>query len=317
MKKYKFAIALSSILIGIGAAGCSDDKWEPGPEDNDTGVKAYFVAPKTTTYNFGSDYQPEDMNITLTVGREITEGEATVGVTLKSDAEGFSIPSSVTFADGEEFTTLSINCSGVAGGAYSKCTVYLADNQVDTYGPGLTEVSLSAIQADWLLLSDGARYLYSDANYKAIYPETYGMLYQLEGTKIFKLTDFFGSGLDITFECNKPQDDVLYPLQNADFESVYEEDKEDLGWYLYDDANSSWPSWTPGGVTGYPAITYLLFYSSSYYNVCSMVYDEKELYGYIALTAGVNFSDGDFKWGNFQVDFYLMYNPFETTSQTE
>lgn len=294
------------------AAGCNgSDKWEPGPKDENTGVSAYFEAPSQTSYIFGSDFNVEDMVINLPVKRKVTAGEATVGVSLTSDVEGFQCPSSVVFKDGEDEATLTVKCSEIPNGKMCDFTLMLADDQTNIYGQGLNQLSLSAIKSDWKILAPRARYLYSDINYDAIYPSTSGELYQLEGTMLFKLTDFFGSGLDVTFKCSKPKDDVFYPLQNADFDNVYGEDRNDLGWYLYNEAETDWPTWVPGGVDGYPAISYLLFYSVSDYNVMTMLYDEKNLYGYIGLTAAVTFDDNTFKWGNFQVDFYLDYKPFE------
>lgn len=312
MRLYRYALAASALILGMIATSCSDsDKWEPGPQDTNTGVSAYFEKPSTTSYIFGSDYDPDDMVIDVEVMRQITNGEATVGVTLKSEVEGFSCPQTVVFAAGEASATFQINCSAIPKGTPYNVTVELAEDQTDIYGIGTNQLTFSAIKADWKLLSDQARYLYSDYSYNAIYPATYGELYQLEGTKTFKLTDFFGSGLDITFECNQPEDAVLIPLQNADFDNVYDSDKEDLGWYLYDEANSDYPSWVPGGLEGYPAISYLLFYGISDYNVCTMIYNKETLYGYIGLTVGIDFDNGDFKWGSFQVDFNLNYNPFE------
>ena len=136
-------------------------------------------------------------------------------------------------------------------------------------------------------------------------------MYILDGTHMFKLLDFFGSGLDMTFNCDTPDPTVMMPLVNADFESVYDEDKADLGWYLYNEEEQTYPEWVPGDAEGYIAISYLLFYAISDYNYCNMIYNPDTLYGYIGLTVGVDFADGNFSWGNFQVDFNLKYNPFE------
>lgn len=312
MRLYKYMLATSVFLLGFISTGCSDtDKWTPGPQDTNVGVCAYFEKPATTSFIFGTDTKPEDMVIEVPVKRQKTEGEATVGISIKTDCEEFSCPASVIFEDGKADSSFSIDCSGLPKSAFYNITVELAEDQTDIYGIGTNQLTFSAIKADWILLADQARYLYMDYSYANIYPQTYGELYQLEGTKMFKLTDFFGSGLDITFECKSPSDEVLYPLQNADFENVYDEDKVDNGWYLYDEANSKWPSWTPGDAAGYPAIEYLLFYASADYNGCNMIYNEDTLYGYMWFTAGVNFDNGTFAWDYFQIDFNLKYNPFE------
>lgn len=303
---YHITVAAASLLM---LAGCSDsDKWTPGPVDTDKGVSAYFQNPSGNSYIFSSDQS--DMSIPVKVSRQLTDGEATVGIALTSEAEGFTAPSSVTFAAGESETTFEIDCSGIPSGTAHSVTLTLSEDQTDIYGIGLTSITLSAIKADWVLISDDVRYLYSDYSQNPIYPATYAEMYQLEGTHMFKLTDFFGSDLDMTFECDTPGNTTLYPLKNADFENVTEDDRADLAWYLYDEANVEWPSWVPGNVTGYPAISYLMFYSSPDYNSCNMIYYEDTLYGYIGLTTGVTMDDGNFEWGSFQVDFTLKYNPF-------
>lgn len=310
MKLNILAAAPAALMLAMMATGCSDsDKWTPGPQDTDTGVSAYFVSPSATSYIFGSD--AAEIAINVPVERRVTEGEATVGITMTSDVEGFKCPDQVTFADGESSVTVTIDCSGIPDGKVYNVALRLAEDETNIYGEGLNEVRFTAIKADWIEISDNVRYLYSDWDKTALYPATYANMYQLEGTMMFKLTDFFGSGLDITFNCDTPNATVLYPLQNADFENVYDEDKADVGWYLYDQANVNWPIWIPGDVEGYPAIKYLLFYSISDYNVCRMIYNANTLYGYIGLTTGVDFDNGEFIWGNFQVDFNLKYNPFE------
>lgn len=313
MKLYSYAAATLLFLTGMTTVGCSDsDKWTPGPQDTNIGVSASFDKPATTSYIFGSDYNPDQMLINVEVKRQDTAGAATVGVTLNADVEGFTCPATIDFADGEAQTSFAINCSGIPKGAVYNVSVVLAEDQTNIYGDGINRLDFKAIKADWIILSDRARYIYSDGN-QTIYPSTYGELYQLEGTKTFKLTDFFGSGLDMTFECTQPDEQLFYPLENADFENVDEEDLEDNGWYLYDDAKSKYPSsWVPGNLDGYNAISYLLFYADKdlSYNGCNMVYNENTLYGYIWFTVGIDFSNDTFKWGSFQIDFTLKYNPF-------
>lgn len=309
--KFSYYIASTALTLLL-ATSCSDsDNWTPGPEDTDKGVWAYFTKPASSSFIFSSDMPTKDMAITVPVYRQKTEGEATVGIVLTSETEGFSSQPTVTFAAGEAETSVTIDCSGIPNGTMSSVTISLAADQTNIYGEGLYQLTFSAIKSDWKLLSDNVRYLYSDFNRNPIYPATYAELYQLEGTMKFKFTDFFGSGLDMWFECTTPDATTLYPLLNANFEDVADEDKEVLGWYLYDEATTTWPTWVPGNAEGYPAITYLLFYSDSTYNLCNMIYDKEDLYGYIGLTTGVSMDNGNFAWGDFQVDFNLLYNPFE------
>lgn len=297
----------------LAATGCSDSgDWMPGPEDTDTGVCAYFPMPSKSSYIFDSEGNSAEMNVMITVSRSVTDEAASIPVTLTSDATGFSMATpTADFAAGEASTTVTVNCSGIPAGVKESFTLTLPEDQTDIYGEGLAAVSCSVIKSEWKEISDQARYIYSYSDYTQMYPNTYGTLEHLDGTYMFKLTDFFGSGLDVTFECPSTAQTAFLPLNNAMF-GVAPDGYEGLEcWYLYDEENQTYPEWTPGDVSGYPAISYLLFYGLTNYTSIYMNYDPESLYGYIAFTCDADFDNGDFAWGAFQADFYLKYNPFE------
>lgn len=304
---------LSAACVLLMAGGCSDSNdWTPGPEDTETGVSAYFERPSQTSYVFDSSASADEMIIPVTVSRQVTSNAVSVPIILNTDAEGFSAPSAVSFAEGESSASFDVLCSGIPQGKQTSLTITLDPTQTDVYGIGLYSVEFSVIKADWIEIADNLRYLYTDYYSGAnIYPATYEKLYILEGTHTFKLPNFFGSGLDVTFNCDTPDETVMIPLINADFENVSDDDKADMGWYLYDEANQTYPQWVPGGVDGYPAITYFLAYCDEYDNVCNMIYNYDTLYGYIGWTTGIYFDDDSFSWCYFTVDFNLNYNPFE------
>lgn len=304
---------LPAMLLLVAAGGCSDsDDWTPGPQDTDTGVSAYFPVPSKTSYIFDSDSDPADMTILVNVSRNITEGSISIPVTISSDAEGFSAPSTVDFSDGAADASFTISCSGIPKGTTVNVTATLDPSQTNTYGIGMDAVTYSVIKADWLEVSDNVTYYYMDSGSTERYPSTTGSLYMLEGTHTFKFNDFFGSGLDITFNWNgDPTGEVLVPQTNADFENVYDEDKELNGWYLYDEAEQDWPSWTPGGASDEPAITYLLFYASGGYSDIYFGTDSDPLSCSILSTVGVDLENGSFYWGFYNLYFTLKYNPFE------
>ncbi|MDE6480034.1 MAG: hypothetical protein K2L45_07155 [Muribaculaceae bacterium] len=295
------------------AASCSDSEgWTPGPQDTATGVSAYFPMPSKSSFIFDSEGKQEEMNVEITVSRAVTEAAASIPVILTSEVEGFSIVTpTAEFAQGEASTTVTVNCGGISNGVKESFTLTLPEDQTDIYGGGLAAVSYSVIKSEWKEISDQARYIYSYSDYSQMYPNTYGTLEHLDGTYMFKLTDFFGSGLDVTFECPSTAQTPFLPLNNAMF-GVAPEGYEGLEcWYLYDEANQTYPEWIPGDISEYPAISYLLFYGLSNYTSIYMNYSPDTLYGYIAFTCDVDFDNGDFAWGAFQADFFLKYNPFE------
>lgn len=299
--------------MAITATSCTDSEdWTPGENDTEVGVAAYFEIPAKTSYIFESDAAADAMIIPVTVARELTTEAVTMAINIAADGEGVSAPATVEFAAGQQTATFDIDCSGITKGQRTTITVGLPADQTDIYGQGYTSLTLSAIKSDWTLISDNVRYLYSDSNYNPMYPATTANMYHLEGTYMFKLDDFFGSGLDMTFECGNAQESVFRPLINADFESAAGE--EDSPWYLYDDDKSDWPIFVPGKTTveeGDVAIQFLEFFATSDYSPCHMIYTPSSLFGYIAFSTYVEQTDGNWAWGNYQIDFNLKYNPFE------
>lgn len=303
---------LGAVVLSIAVSCSHSEEWTPGPKDTSTGVRAYFPMPAKSSFIFDSEGKKEKMNVEITVSRAVADEAISIPVTLTSDTEGFSIVTpTAEFAAGETSTTVTVNCGGISNGVKESFTLSLPENQTDIYGEGLPAVSYSVIKSEWKVISDQSRYIYSYSDYSQMYPNTYGTLEHLEGTYMFKLTDFFGSGLDVTFECPSTERTAFLPLNNAMF-GVAPDGYEGLEcWYLYDEASQTYPQWTPGDINGYPAISYLLFYGLSNYTSIYMNYYPENLYGYIAFTCDVDFDNGDFAWGAFQADFNLKYNPFE------
>lgn len=298
---------MSAAMVLLMAGGCSDsDDWTPGPQDNETGVSAYFEKPSQTSYVFDSSSSADYMTFPVTVSRQVTDNAVSIPITLTSDVDGFSAPSTVDFAAGAATASFDVACSGLPDGKRANVTITLDPAQTDIYGEGLYAVEYSVIKSDWVEISDNVRYLYN-----SMYPNTSGKMYILDGTHLFKLTDFFGSGLNVEFNCDTPDATAFVPVSNADYENVDDEDKDYNGWYLYDEANVDYPEWTPGDAEGYTPISYLLLYANADDSYCQMIYDSSTLYGYMSFTTGVILADGGWQWGAFQIDFNLKYNPFE------
>lgn len=311
MKPYIIKTILGALVLPLAASCTDSEEWTPGPQDSSKGVCAYFPMPAKSSYIFDSEGKHDQMNVDITVSRTITDEAASIPVVLTSDATGFSIVTpTADFALGEASTTVTVNCGGISSGVKESFTLTLPEDQTDIYSEGLTAVSYSVIKSEWKMICDQARYIYSYSDYSQMYPNTYAELYHLEGTKMFKLTDFFGSGLDMTFECPSTEQTAFLPLNNAYFFNPSGYEGLDC-WYLYDEENDTYPTWVPGNIDGYPAISYLLFYGLKNYTSIYMNYYPDTLYGYIAFTCDVDLDNGDFVWGAFQADFSLNYNPFE------
>lgn len=307
--KLNINTVFTAFVLGVLSVSCSDSsEWTPGPQDNETGVSAYFPAQSSGyRFVFGSDAASDDMVIPVTISRVNASGEASVPVILKSDVSGFSAPASVDFKAGMTSADFAINCSGIPQGSFQDVTIILPDDETDIYGPGVTELTLSAIISDWDVISENVTYYYND-----MYPTTTGKLYHLKGSAMFRFTDFYGSGLELPFEATTGDMIELVPTANADPYSYYYPEDAFNCWYLYDEANEDWPSWTPGGDSDKPAIEYALFYGTSEFSSICLIYNKSTLYGYGSNTIDLSLSDGSYAWGYFQLDFNLLYDPFAT-----
>lgn len=315
MKPYILKTMLGVVSLTL-MTGCSDsDDWTPGPQDTETGVIAYFPLPDKLSYIFDINGPKEEMSINVEISRQITDKAISFPITMITDAEGISTPETIDFAEGETSTTITIDCSGIPKGQPAKFTLALPSDQTDTYGEGLTSMTFSVINSVWIQMADYARYIYSYTDYSEMYPATYGDIYMLEGTNMFKLTDFFGSGLDVTFNCDSAKDTLFAPLTNAEFIN----DSDGGGWNLYNEAEQTYPVWVPGDLSGYPAITNLYLYNDIDFSYINMIYKESDLgyYGYIGLSPYLEFDDGNWNYGAYQVDFYLYENPFDTKEDDE
>lgn len=300
MKFNKLNIFSAGFLMVL-ATGCSDSgNWTPGPQDTETGVAAYFNSPAKTSFIFDSQASSEEMGIEVSVSRQVSTDAVSIPLTLSSEVDGFSIPQSVDFAAGESTGTFTLNCAGIPEGKLTDVTVSLDPAQTNIYGTGLYAVTFSVIKANWIEISDNVTYYYD-----GVYPETTGKMYQLQGTDQFKFDNFFGSGLEIKFRASTPTLNVINPLENAIYDTDYPDE-----WYLYDEANETYPEWVPGNLSGYPGIYEMYFYGDGY-NTINLLSDPATGYGYIYYTINVTYTDGTSSFADYSMDFNLKYNPFE------
>lgn len=312
--KFKTNILPFALAFGLMAVSCSEfSDWTPGPADSDCGVAAYFPTQSSYRYIYGSDENPENMNIEVTVKRVNTAESVSIPLEVSASCEGFTAPAAVDFAAGESESTIALSCKGIPQGVMQTVTLTLAADQTDIYGPGVTSLSIEAIISEWKLISDNVTYYYMDGSGQQMYPNTSGEMYHLEGTYMFRLTDFFASGLEMPFEMKSAAESYFIPGGNCDlYVNSYPDDAFEC-WYLYDEATSSYPDpWIPGGDQNQLAIDYALFYGTMEYSNITMIWDYATLYGYGNFTVNYGLSDGSWNsWGYNQIDFNLKYNPFK------
>jgi len=257
LKNHIFASLSLSALI-LTAAGCSDsDDWQPGPDTAPDCMGVYF-GEMTSSIIVGPD---DSRLIPVTIGRSKADNAATVTINTVSAPQGVSVPSTVEFAANELTTQLFIDIENMPSKSSGTITLALPDDMTSPYAAGTPGLSFNVtVSGAWIPVSNDVT-----LNTGGLYPEMKTKLFYLDGTNTFKLPDFFGSGLDLTFEMTTPGNGWTYfkPTSNFIDNKIVWADKGwgepySAGWFLYDTAKDEFPFWIPDGVT-YPEIDMIEF----------------------------------------------------------
>lgn len=148
MKNIKiFYLTLVAILAGLFTA-CENKDFEAGPTVD--GIQVYFPTTVPASYYLGED----ENSVTIPVKRIVTDEAAVINILGSDESELFDIPSSVSFAAGENTTALKITFDRsklVDGTEYPVSLLINDENNTTPYG----ESSLSIIIAPWPWILEG------------------------------------------------------------------------------------------------------------------------------------------------------------------
>lgn len=280
---------LASLAILTVTASCSDsDNWTPGPPDAPEAI-AFF--PEQTAYVY--TITPDDEKIVnISIARASADNEATVALHGSSDISGITIPSQVTFRSGEAVTSIPVDCSTLP--LKSTANISITIDNPSTYGAGSAKVDLTVIAtAGWVKVAT-VKCTFQE-KYKPITTE----LMVMDGTNNFKLVNYLNSGIDLPFTLTSTKEQSLIPTANADF--IIDDDYG--SWYLYDEANETYPVWSPDG-EGEPKISGAYTYGMSYTYICL---DE----GYAVIAMAPDYDDDTWGYNYVNMSFTMEYNPFE------
>ena len=113
----KFSKLMIFPLLAAAFAFCScsdDDDWSAGKQTNAEGINVYLP----TSEGASMTLAPSDKSFTINVARSSASGELTVPLKTANangyDKDGkslFTVPESVTFANGEKEKTITVECS--------------------------------------------------------------------------------------------------------------------------------------------------------------------------------------------------------------
>jgi hypothetical protein len=187
---------------------CTEQTEYTPTDEVSAGAQVYF--PTTVVKNIylsatSTSFEVEIMRVN-------TKGALTVGLTTTADASIFTIPSSVSFADGEDAATITINCnSSKLLPICEDIDITLADkNQVEYYkGIGPTYTFSTYL---WTSLGEGS----FDCSF---FEETWPLEVQtINGTNMYRLVDCYGyTGYDINFTYDKETGKVEFKKQQTGY----------------------------------------------------------------------------------------------------
>ena len=162
MKNIKiFYLTLVAILAGLFTA-CENKDIEAGPTVD--GIQVYFPTTVPASYYLGED----ENSVTIPVKRIVTDEAAVINILGSDESELFDIPSSVSFAAGENTAALKITFDRsklVDGTEYPVSLLINDENNTTPYG----ESSLSIIIAPWPWILEGEG-LFRDDWFTSMFP---------------------------------------------------------------------------------------------------------------------------------------------------
>ncbi len=154
MKKSFIYTMLLTVGVMLGITACSsDNNWQPGSV---SGQQVFF------SNNLGSSYEisPTENSFSVQVSRYEKSGALNVPLTVTMNAGSiFSVPTSVSFADGQDVANLviSYNPADIVYGKYDTITVALNDAAVTT-PYGISTYKFTAGVTEWVKLKGSGLY---------------------------------------------------------------------------------------------------------------------------------------------------------------
>lgn len=246
MKNIKYILYTAASVLCLSMTSCSENGYEPGPEPSRDCMEAYFLSSNPSEYILGS----ESTSVTLEIGRLKADNAASIPVIVEAKDEVFKVPSTVEFQAGEATARLTVSFEGIEIQKEKRFTIRLADEYVNPYTvhDGSDVFSATVLVSSWKKVVNNAQFWFSSI----LNVSTFSDIYWLEGLNRFRIENFLGTGIDLSYTILNPDfkaDDLstwqgeLSPLDH------YAEEPSDDGFKYWSlrDADGNWLEWTPAG----------------------------------------------------------------------
>lgn len=301
MKFISSTIAMAALALSASLSSCSDsDNWTPGPKEADSNPRVYFTPDNKTSYQF---YDGDPRVISFTLARLSTDEAIEVPVTLSADDETITAPETVSFAAGQQTATVYVDCSEIPARQTFNIDLSIPADYAALYAQGSATLSATVAVVSWETI-DSELYYYLSVNGENVYGTVNGELQYLDGTDQLRFTNFYGSGLDISFTLDATAENCsvsfmdIVPLTNVMFAADvdgYEGDAAHNAFFLYDQANASYPEFpVPDGSV-----------NVNYFEAFRTGYTYFSLDGYAAFQGYIGLDDGSDVWASIWAIFTI------------
>lgn len=259
-------------VVCFSACNSDDDNYQPAEKVAADNLGAYFASSNEADAIITPEEYASHPTVDLVVKRKNKKGAATIDVTVDQADPEFEIPSNVDFKDGDSTAILSVGCKNMEQNKNYKLSIHLQESATNPYEKvdGSYKFNYSLLIARWVKVVEQGRFSCSDSRL----PQVYSDIYQLEGQNKFRIENFLGSGLDLSFYII-PQDKggtwtasafsatdrttwsgIFMPLDHY----LNDPDGYDY-WWLMGDGESDYASWTPVGSD--LGVSYVNFYKDT------------------------------------------------------
>lgn len=298
--KLKSLIAIAALALAAVFTGCSDDDWTPGAPEAATNPCVYFNSGNQTTYHF---FDSDPRVISFTVSRLKTDEAIQVPVVLTADDTSITADQTISFEAGQQTAKVFVDCSQIPERQTFNISLNIPEEYAAIYAQGTPTLNVQVAVVAWETIDPNLYYYFASGG-STLYGRAYGELQMLDGTDQLRFTNFYGSGLDISFtldstaeECSVEYMDIV-PLTNimfaADIEG-YEDDALENAFFIYNDATASYPQWdVPDGSR-----------TIDYFEAFRYGYSYFSLDGYAAFSGYMTFDDDTTSWGTIWAIFKI------------